>query len=103
MGAEADAGPVGGLLRIGKGIAVADQGVDDFVDEVRMAAAMASALHKAAVRFLAGAFAAIHAAGGEALDGLGEALREIGRLDKLGNLRLGKLGGVEHERFMLDE
>jgi len=90
-GAEAHAGPVGRLLRIGEGIAVADEGVDDLVDEVRMAAAVAGALHEAAVRLFAGAFAAVHAAGGEDLDGLGRRLAKSGVLTSFGIFGSGSL------------
>ena len=49
MGADADAGPVGRGLGIWPWIAILDQCAQEFVNHVRMAATVASALHKGEV------------------------------------------------------
>ena len=53
VGAEADAGPVGGLFGIWERIAILDERADDLVREVRMAAAVAAALDEAQVGLFA--------------------------------------------------
>ena len=49
MGADADAGPVGRGLGIWPWIAILDQCAQEFVNHVRMTAAVAAALHKGEV------------------------------------------------------
>jgi len=49
MSADADAGPVGGGLGIGPRVAILDQRAQELVDHVRVAAAVASALHEGEV------------------------------------------------------
>ena len=49
MGADADGSPVGGGLGIRPWIAILDQCAQEFVNHVRMAATVASALHKGEV------------------------------------------------------
>ena len=49
MGADADAGPVGRGFGIWPWIAILDQCAQEFVNHVRMAATVASALHKGEV------------------------------------------------------
>src|ERR1051326_1736062 len=93
VGAEADAGPVGGLSGVGEGIAILAQGADKFMREMRMRAAVAGPLHEAEVRFLA---EIIDAFGGEGLDGFGQAFGVVRRFDGLGDLRFGPFGGVQH-------
>ena len=92
MGAQADTGPVGGLHGIRERIALLDQRHGKLVREVRMAAAVAAALGEAEVRLLAGVIDALRRVFGDAL---GQALGEVGALDRLGNLRLRQLGRVQ--------
>lgn len=49
MGADADAGPVGRGLGIWPWISILDQCAQEFVDHVRVAAAVAAALHEGKV------------------------------------------------------
>jgi hypothetical protein len=88
VGAEADAGPVGGLPGVREGIAVLDQGREEFVGQMGMAAAMAGSLGEAQVGLLA---EVIHALGGERADALGQALGVVGALTGLGILGSGFL------------
>ena len=55
VGAEADARPIGGLFRIGEGIAAFDKTHDELVREVRMASAVTGSLGKGEVGFFANA------------------------------------------------
>jgi hypothetical protein len=71
VGAEADAGPVGGLPGVRERVAVLDQGGDELVGQMGMAAAMAGALGEAQVGLLP---EVIHALRGERADAFGRRL-----------------------------
>ena len=96
MGADADAGPVGGGLRIGPRVAVLDEGAQEFVDHVRVTAAVAAALHKGEVICVLNGLR-------EFLDRLGQEMGVIRNLHLFRNLRLGALGHVEDARLAFDE
>ena len=83
MGAEADAGPVGGLHRVRVALAVLDQRGEELVREVRVRAAVAGALGEAEVRLLA---EVVDAFGGELADTRRQPLRVVGHLDLLRDL-----------------
>ena len=74
MSEYSDAGPVGRLLRIGKGIAVFHDTVDEFVHQVRVRAAMSGTLEKGQVLVIV---CIIHASGGKWLDFLRQKLCRI--------------------------
>ena len=100
MGAEADAGPVGGLHGVDGALAALDERGEELVGEVRMGAAVAGALGEAEVRFLAEIVDALRR---EWADAGGQALGVVGHRDFFRNLVLGELRGVEDVRFAFDE
>ena len=83
VGAEANTRPIGGLFRIGEGIAAFDKTHDELVREVRMATTVTGSLGKGEVGFFANA---VNSIGSERLDLLGQTFGEIRGLDALGDL-----------------
>ena len=100
MGAEADAGPVGGLHRVDGAVAALDERAEELVREVRVRAPMAGALREAEVRFFAEVLDALCS---ELLDAFGEALSVVGHGDFFRDLVLGEFRGVQHVRLAFDE
>src|SRR2546422_667706 len=98
--AEADAGPVGGLLRVRKRIAIFGKSADELMHQVRVRTAVPCALGEAEMRFLG---QIIDALGGEPANGFGQQFRVIGHFDLPGNFRFRQFGRVQHVRLMLDE
>ena len=96
MGADAYASPVGGGLGIRPWVAVLDEGAQEFVDHVRVAAAVAASLHEGEV---IGVLNGLR----EFLDRLGQQVGVVGDLHLLRNLRLGTLSYVQDARLALDE
>src|SRR6266568_3738308 len=98
--AEAHAGPVGGLLRVRKRIAIFDKSADELMHQVRVRTAMPCALGETEMGFLR---QIIDAFGGEPANRFGQQFRVIGRFDLPGNLRFRQFGGVQHVWLVLDE
>ena len=94
MGADAHAGPVGCRLGVGPRVTVFDQRAQEFVDHVRVTAAMAAALHKGEVVSVLNALS-------EFLNRLGQQMREVRHLYALGNFCLRPLGHVQDVRIVL--
>ena len=100
MGAKAHASPIRRLARVGERVAVLDQRHGEFMCQMGMTAAMTAALGEAEMGFLAGV---VHALGRVPGKAPGEALREIGALDRLGYLGLRQFRRMDNERRMLDQ
>ena len=100
MGAEADAGPIGGLLRVRERLAIVHERRQELVHEVWMRAAVACALGEAQMRFLRNI---INAPGRETADRSGEEFSVIWNLDSLRDLRLGQFRRVQDMRLVLDQ
>ena len=100
MGAEADAGPVGGLLRVREGVAVLDERGDEFVREVWMRAAVAGALREGQVLVLV---QIVNAFGGEHADRFRQAFAVVRHFHAPGNFSFGFFGGMHDGLFAFDE
>lgn len=98
VGADSDAGPVGGLDGVGPGVSVFDEGADEFVDEVRVRASVSAALDEGEVSGIVD-----FGGHGELADRLGEEMSEIGDGDLFGDFGFGFLCGVEDVGFVFDE
>ena len=92
MGAEADAGPVGGLFGVGIGVAVLNERGEKFVDEMRVRAAVTCTLGETQMRFFG---EVINAFGREAADRRGQKFGEIRDLDFLRNFGFRPFCGVK--------
>ena len=99
MSENAGASPIGGLDRIGEGVALLHQGLDELVGEVGVRTTVPSALREGTVLL---AFA-VDTLGREATNGLGQQVGEVRHLDVFGNLGLGLLGRVEDGVFAFDQ
>src|SRR5262245_6217795 len=98
MGAQTDARPIGAGRGIGPGLAAFYEGGDEFVDQVRVRAAMAAALNKRQM------FGVVYFGGlRKATDRLRQEMCEVGDCHLFGNLWLGLFGGVNNVWFVLDE
>ena len=100
MGAETHAGPVGGLGSVREGLAPFGEGIGKLVGQMRVAAAVAAALGEAEMGLLA---EVVNALRREALDGLRQALGEVGSLDQFRDLVLDHFGAVQDQGLMLNE
>ena len=98
--AEPHAGPIGRLPRVGQRIAVLHERHDELVGHVRVRTAVPAALGEAQVPV---AVHVVNAPRGELADGLGKPLGEVGRLDRLGDLRLWQFGPMHDQRLVLDQ
>src|SRR4051794_31344140 len=98
MGTDADHGPVGRGLGVRQGRALAADGAEPGVDQVRVRAAVAAPLGEREVPLLL----AVDALGREPLDWSGEEVGVVGNLDPPGDLRLGQAAGVNDRILVLD-
>ena len=96
MGADTHAGPVGCRLGVGPRVTVLDQRAQEFIDHVRVTAAVAAALDKREVVCILDRLR-------EFLNRLGQQVGVIGDVYLLWDFCLGTLGHVQDTRLAFDK
>ena len=96
MGADADASPVSRAFGVRPGIAAFHHRAGEFMNHVRMAAAVPAALHKGQVLIV---FNGLR----EFLNRFGKPMRVVGDFHSLWNLRLRSFGDVKDVRLVLNK